>query len=264
MTQSNLGKISAMRKLACLLLAAVAITACGKKGPLLYPDMLVPAAPSDVSVQQSGSSVKLSFALPSKDLAGRNFAGLSGVTILKRDEAAGQSPGCSACTTDFFLFRKLNLDLLPPDTRRYGNLLILQDGAVQAGRAYTYRVSALTADNLEGALSAPVTVNVVPTLPPPVLQAISQPTEIQLEFTGLPPAEGAIAGYNIYRVMKGDELPLKPLNREPLTANRVADMGLERGTSYVYGVRSVVRLPSGVMVESSLSNEAEGRLKDDE
>ena len=161
-----------MRKLACLLLAAFAITACGKKGPLLYPDMLVPVAPSGVTAQQSGSSIKLSFALPSKDLAGRNFAGLSGVTILKRDEAAGQAPGCSACTTDFSLFRKLNLDLLPPDTRRYGDLLVLLDGAVQAGRTYTYRVSAVTADNQEGALSAPATVSVVPVLPPPVLQDV--------------------------------------------------------------------------------------------
>ena len=109
-----------MRTLACLLFVALAVTACGKKGPLLYPDMLVPAAPSDVSAQQSGNSMKLSFVLPSKDLAGRNFAGLSGVTIVKRDEAAGQIPGCSSCTTDFSLFRKLNLDPLPPGIQRYG------------------------------------------------------------------------------------------------------------------------------------------------
>jgi len=253
-----------MRKLACLLFAAVAISACGKKGPLLYPDMLVPAAPSDVSAQQSGNSIKLSFVLPTKDLAGRNFAGLAGVTILKRDEPAGRSPGCSACTTDFFLFRKLNLDLLPPDTRRYGNLLVLLDGAVQTGRTYTYRINAVTTDNQEGALSAPVAAVMVSAPLPPVLQVINQPTEIQLEFAGLPPGEGIIAGYNVYRSLKGEAFPLKPLNREPLTVNRLADVGLERRTSYIYGVRSVVRLPSGAKVESSLSNEVEGRLKDDE
>lgn len=253
-----------MRKLACLLLAAFSVAACGKKGPLFYPDMLVPAAPSGVTAQQSGNSVKLSFALPSKDLAGRNFAGLSGVTIVKRDEPAGQDPGCSACTTDFSLFRKLNLELLPPDTQRYGGLLVVLDGAVQDGRAYTYRVAAVAADNQEGALSAPVTVKMVPALTPPVLQAVSQPTEILLDFAGLPPGEGNITGYNVYRALKGELFPLKPLNREPLTANRFADVGLDRRTSYVYAVRSVVRLPSGVKVESSLSNEVEGRLKDDE
>jgi len=253
-----------MRKLACLMFAAIALTACGKKGPLLYPDLLVPAAPSDVSAQQSGNSIKLSFVLPSKDLAGRNFAGLTGVTIIKRDEPAGQSPGCSACTTDFSPFRKLNLDLLPPDTRRYGNLLVLLDGDVQAGRAYSYRVSVVTIDNQEGALSAPVAaVMLIPPLPS-VLQVISQPTEIQLEFSGLPPVEGVIAGYNVYRALKGETFPFQPLNREPLAGNRFTDVGLERGTSYIYGVRTVVRLPSGVRVEGGISNEVEGRLKDDE
>jgi len=253
-----------MRKLACLLFVAFAISACGKKGPLLYPDMLVPAAPSDVSAQQSGNSIKLSFVLPSKDLAGRNFAGLTAVKILKRDEPAGQSPGCSACTADFSLFQKLNLDLLPPDTRRYGTLLVLLDGDVQAGRTYTYRVSAVSRDNQEGALSAPVAA-VMTTAPlPPVLQAISQPTEIQLEFAALPPGEGALAGYNVYRTLKGEAFPFQPLNREPLTGNRFTDVGLERGVTYVYGARTVVRLPSGGKLESGLSNEAEGRLKDDE
>jgi predicted small lipoprotein YifL len=253
-----------MRKLACLLFAAIAITGCGKKGPLIYPDLLVPAAPSDVSAQQSGNSIKLSFVLPSRDLAGRTFAGLTGVTIIKRDEPAGQSPGCSACTTDFSPFRKLNLDLLPPDVRRYGNLLVLLDGAVQNGRAYTYRISAVAKDNQEGALSAPVMTVMVLAPLPPVLQAISQPTEIQLEFAGVPPREGTIAGYNVYRALKGEAFQLQPLNRAPLAGKSFVDVGLERGTSYIYGVRTVVRLPSGSRVESGISNEVEGRLKDDE
>jgi hypothetical protein len=226
--------------------------------------MLVPAAPYDVSVQQSDTSIKLAFVLPSKDLAGRNFTGLSGVTIIKRDEPAGQIPGCSACTTDFSPFRKLNLDLLPPDTRRYGSLLVLLDGDVKTGRTYTYRVSGVTKDNQEGALSAPVTA-VMATAPlPPVLQTISQPTEIQLEFAGVPPSEGVIAGYNVYRAFKGESFPFQPLNREPLAGKRFVDVRLERGTAYVYGVRTVVRLPAGGMVESGLSNAVEGRLKDDE
>jgi hypothetical protein len=99
---------------------------------------------------------------------------------------------------------------------------------------------------------------------PPVVYVISQPTEIQLEFVGMQPDEGSITGYNVYRALKGEVFPLLPLNREPLTGNRFADVGLERGTTYLYGVRTVVRLPSGGRVESSLSNEVEGRLKDDE
>lgn len=253
-----------MRKLACLLFVAVSIAACGKKGPLIYPDMLVPAAPSDVLVQQSGNAFKLSFVLPSKDRAGRSIAGLTGVQILKRDEAAGQSPGCSACTSDFSLFRKLNLDLLPSGTQRFGSLLVLLDSDVQTGRTYTYRVSAVAKDGMEGAVATSLAANITSTPLPPVLQVISQPTEIQLEFVGLPPITGTIQGYNVYRTAKGDAIPLLPLNREALPGNRFVDTGLDRGISYVYGVRTLVRLSSGGKVESALSNEVEGKLKDDE
>lgn len=253
-----------MRTLVCLLFIVFAVTACGKKGPLIYPDMLVPAAPSELSVQQSGTSLKLSFVIPSKDLAGRNFAGLSGIKIIKRDEPGGQSPVCTSCTSEFSAFRTLNLDLLAPDTRRYGSLLVLLDGDVLNGRTYTYRVSAVTRDNQEGAVSAPVAVNMVPAPLPPVLRVISQPTEIQLEFAGQTPGDGVIIGYNVYRALKGDDFPFLPLNGEPVAGSLFTDVGLERGTSYSYGVRTVVRLPSGSRVESGLSSEAEGRLKDDE
>jgi predicted small lipoprotein YifL len=253
-----------MRTLAGLLFAVLLLTACGKKGPLVYPDMLVPAAPSNLSAQQSGNSIKLSFVIPSKNLAGQTIAGLSDITILKRDDPTGQSPGCSSCLSDFSLFRKLNLDLLPTGVQRYGNLLVLLDGDVQSGRTYIYRVSAVTRDYQEGALSAPVSADMVATPLPPSLQVISQPTEIHLEFSGLPPGEGIIIGYNVYRTLKGNDFPLLPLNREPLPGNRFVDVGLERGTSYIYGVRTVLRLPSGSKVESGLSNQAEGRLMDDE
>ncbi|MBL0224274.1 MAG: hypothetical protein IPQ16_01440 [Geobacteraceae bacterium] len=253
-----------MRQIAGLLFVVLALSACGKKGPLVYPDMLVPAAPAGVSARQSGDSVKLVFVLPSKDLSGRNISGLSGVTILKRDEQSSQQPSCSSCTSDFSPFRRLNLDLLPPESVRYGNRLVLLDGDVKTGRAYTYRISVLTNDNQEGAVSVAGPVDVLPPPPSPVLKVVSQPTEIQLEFAGQPSGMGVIAGYDVYRTLKGEAFPLMPLNREPLTGNRFADTGLERGTSYIYGVRTIISLPSGGRVESGLSNEVEGKLKDDE
>jgi len=253
-----------MQKLVSLLFVILATSACGQKGPLVYPEMLVPTAPSSITAQQSGNSIKLSFVIPTKDLAGRKFSDVSGITILKRDEPFSEIPTCSACTEDFALFRKLNLDLLPSGTSRYGNLLVLLDSDVQNGRVYTYRLFANTGDNKEGAQSTPIRVRMLVSPQPPVLRAISKPTEIQLEFTGLPPDEGAIAGYAVYRALKGEAFPLLPLSSELLTGNSFIDVGLERGIVYVYGVRSVVRVPSGDRVESGLSNQVEGTLLDDE
>src|SRR5512133_869330 len=246
-----------MRTFAVLMFFALIVTGCGKKGHLVYPEMLVPAAPSNVAAQQFGDSMKLSFVLPSKDRAGRSLATLVGVRILKRDEPAAQKPGCSACTDDFSLFRKLNLDLLPSGVMRYGNLLVLLDADVQPGRVYTYRVTAVDRDGQEGISAAPVTAEMLPTPLPPVLQAISHPTEIQLEIVGLPPRDGVIIGYNIYRSQKGVPFSFVPLNLETVTGNRFVDTGLERGVTYLYGARTVVKSLSGSRVESSLSNEVE-------
>jgi predicted small lipoprotein YifL len=253
-----------MKKMAVLIFLALNISACGKKGPLIYPEMLVPAAPSTVSLQQSGESLKLSFALPAKDRAGRALSNLAGVTILKRDAKAGQIAGCSACTDDFTLFKKLNLDLLPTEAQRRGSLMLLLDGDVRPGRNYSYILSVATREGVAGAPSAPVMAGVVSPPVPPVVQAISQPTEISLEFVGLPPQEGAIVGYNVYRTVKGGSYSYWPLNREPVTSNTFTDVGLERSTTYVYSVRTVIRLSPGSIVESGFSNEVEGRLKDDE
>ena len=254
-----------MRTIVALILVALVGTACGKKGPLVYPEMLVPSAPSNVTAQQSGDSMKLSFVLPSKDRAGRNLSSpVAGVTILKRDAIAGQLYGCSACMDDFFVFRKLNLDILPTGTQRNGNLISLLDGDMRPGRNYSYIVSAVTREGVAGASSTPITSGIVRPPLPPVLQVISQPSEINLEFIGLSSIEGAFAGFNVYRMVKGETFSYWPLNREPLTANHFSDVGLERGTTYVYAVRAVTRLASGSFVESGLSNEVEGKLKDDE
>src|SRR6266571_5289579 len=105
-----------------LLIAIVLLlgSGCGKKGPLLYPDMLVPAAVSALTASQSGATVKISFDLPGKDLAGRPLRDLAGVTVFKRVESSVQQPDCPACTDDFRLFRKLYLDL-PDAAQIYGN-----------------------------------------------------------------------------------------------------------------------------------------------
>jgi predicted small lipoprotein YifL len=254
-----------MRNMMVFLIMVLLITACGKKGPLIFPEMLAPDVPSNIMLQQRGNSLKLSFVLPSKDRAGRNLSNLAGVTILKRDVKVGQLPGCNVCMDEFSLFRKLNLELLPTGAERNGSLIVLFDGDVQSGRNYSYILSAFTKENVTGIASVPVTRGLVSPPLAPGLRVISKPTEINLEFAGRPTvADGAFAGYNVYRAVKGQTFSNWPLNREPLTATNYLDVGLERRITYVYVARTVVRLPSGAVVESDVSNEVEGELIDDE
>ena len=251
-----------MHTRALLLLLILILPACGKKGPLIYPDMLVPAAPADVSAQQSGKNIRLAFTLPSRDRAGQPLQDVAGVTIVKRDSLSGQDPGCTSCTSDFTRFKKWFADI-PGEAHVSGKHVVLLDGAVMIGRSYTYKITAFTRDDLDGAVSVPVTANVVQPPQPPVLRAVSHPTEVTLEFVGLP-LEGTFVGYSLYRTVKGEPFSYLPHVGSLLKENRFTDMGLDRGTAYMYAARTVVRLTSGALVESGLSDGVEGKLKDDE
>ena len=239
------------------------VSGCGKKGPLLYPDMLVPAAVSALTASQNGENVKIAFQLPDKDLAGRTIKDLAGATVFKRVESSLQQPDCPACTDDFRLFLKIYLDL-PGTTQIYGKKVVLLDGETRGNTAYSYYVVPFVRDNTVGASSAPVRVRVTQPPLPPVLRVLPAPTEIRLEFTAPAPMEGSLAGYNVYRSAKDVPMPYLPLNKEPLADTFYVDSGLERKVTYRYAVRAVVRMPWGGIAESGASNEGQGVLEEGE
>lgn len=237
--------------------------ACGKKGPLIYPDMLVPAAPAAVTAQQSGSTVKLQFVLPDKDRAGRQGQGVSGVKISRRIVEAGQN-SCRSCLTDYMLFRTVYLDHLPAHTQRFGNRLIVIDADVSAGTVYTYRIVPFTSNRVDGAPALTDDVPMTAPRPAPELKIQSYPTEVKLQIYSHIPISGSLYGYNMYRWPATTTRSYQPLNREPLKGEEYVDSRLERGVKYRYAVRELTVLSSGNIVESAESNEVEGMLKDDE
>lgn len=255
--------MSNMGRLALVGGVTLAITACGKKGSLVYPDMLVPAAPAAATAFQSGAGVKIQFDLPTSDRAGNRLKDLAGVKISKRQSDSGDEQSCRSCTDDYHLFRQLYLDLLPDGVQRFGSRLVVLDGEVIAGKLYSYRVAPFTKNGVEGSSSARLAVQVDNAVPAPTLQAESYPTEIKLSFSGPMPTGGVLLGYNLYRATLKEAFPLQPLNREPLVGKEYTDSGLARGIGYRYQARAAVRLPSEAVVESLLSNEVQGMLKDD-
>jgi predicted small lipoprotein YifL len=239
-------------------------TACGKKGALIYPDMLVPAAPVAVTALQSGSVVKLQFALPEKDRAGRPVHGVAGVKISRRAAEDAQKDVCRSCMTDYMLFRTIYLDHLPANTQRFGNRLILLDGEVSAGNSYSYSIVPFTADGVDGASSTTVDVHMAAPLPAPVLIIESLPTEVKLQISSQHLISGLLLGYNLYRSPVATARSYQPLNREPLKGDEYVDAVPERGVKYRYSATALIMLTSGNIAESAGSIEVEGMLKDDE
>jgi len=252
-----------MRRLWLLLVIPLLIAACGKKGALIYPDMLVPESPAAVTLRQTGLGMKLAFVLPQKDLAGRPLAGLAGVKVFKRETVPDQGV-CEACTDAFRLFKTLYVDMQDDSVRRYGSMMMVLDSDVTAGRRYAYRVVPFMKQGVEGQGSATVAAVMVQPPPPPVLSAMPTPTEIVLQFEGNHAVTGTFVGYNLYRVVKGGSLPFLPLNKEPLPGNSYTDSVPDRRLVYSYAARTVVRTATGELVESILSNQVEAALKNDD
>lgn len=252
-----------MRKRIVLALLLFLVSGCGKRGALIYPDMLVPAAPEALSVSQSGDEIRLVFTLPGKDRAGRSLKDLAGVRVYRRETAPGQAEPCNACSDDFVLFRQLYLDVPDSMAQRSGSSVIVSDANVREGFSYTYRITPFTRDAIEGAVSEPISVSLVAQLPAPRLQAVSAPTEVQLLFYSDKPHAGEFVGYNIYRAEKGLPYSWLPYNAKPLMSDKFIDERLKRHVVYRYSVRNVVRLSNGAVVESSRSNEVEAQLQDE-
>ena len=247
------------------MVACVTIMAgCGKRGALIYPDMLVPAAPEAISASQSGNEIKLSFVLPGKDRAGRSLKDLAGVKVLRRETGPRQEALCNSCSDDFQLFRQLYLDAVDGSmAQRFDNMVIMRDSNVSTDATYTYRLIPFTRDSIDGAASEPVSVKLAPPVPAPRLQAVPAPTEISLSILSEKPVSGEIAGYNIYRTEKGHPYSWLPLNSKPLPSGAFTDERLRRHVIYNYSARSIVRMPGGALAESSRSNEVEVQLQDD-
>lgn len=252
-------------RLALVVVFSIITVGCGRKGPLVYPDMLVPAAPTAVSVQQLGLAIKLQFTISDKDRSGRPVQGVSGVKINRKTSAGDQKDVCRSCLTDYMLFKTIYLDHLTPDTQRFGGRLVLIDSEVISGDTYSYRIVPFTADGVDGASSPPVSLRVgaVP-IPPPVLSVESLPTEVRLKLSVYPLIAARMLGYNLYRSSGTGTKSYLPINREPLKGDVYVDGAVERGVAYRYTARALVVWPSGDVVESDESNPVEGMLKDDE
>ena len=252
-----------MRKYILFLLTLTLLAGCGKKGPLIYPEMLAPAAPAPVSVRQTGKNVSLVFGLPQKDQAGRGISNIAGVKVTRMVSVAGSGVVCTACTADFLLFSTVYLDAIAPGsgTVRSGNLLQIIDGDARSGNQYAYVATASTKEGVDGRGALPVGIELLQPPVPPQLKVAAEPTEIQIDFGLALPVKGAsFAGYKLYRWAKGEPVPFVQLGSQLIVGQRYIDTTLDRSLVYNYAARQVVRMPNGVEIESDLSEVVSSQL----
>jgi predicted small lipoprotein YifL len=249
-----------MLRTICIVSLALLFTGCGRKGPLIPPEALVPAAISDLKVAQQGELFQISWSRPAREEGGGPLRDLAGFRLFKR-EVLPPAEDCEECPTAYRLLKAVDLDYLQ-EVRRSGDLFLFSDAELRQGKTYQYKAVSLNKDGTMSRASNKARRKKVEPPLPPVLQTNSTPTGVLLEFVAIPYPEGSvIMGYNIYRRRQGEPVPRRPLNAAPVSANTYEDLHPERGMVYNYAVRTVA-LVDGESVESISSNEMAGALTD--
>ena len=240
--------------LTIVLLGATAISGCGKKGALIPPEALVPAAVRELSVIQTGQDFRITWSAPSKEEGGRPLKDLSGFLLFRRD-VTPEGGDCPSCPDSWKPLSMVELDN-PESAKKSGDLFIYFDKGGEKGNRFQYRVTALSrSGGRSRPADAPLKKMFQPP-PPPTLTATLQPGAIRLGFKPGKAAGPLPIGFNVYRRKAGAAAPLLPLNPELLTGSSWDDLSLEYGTSYLYSAAALSQI-EGETVESPRSKEIE-------
>lgn len=250
-----------MKRLFCIAGLALILAACGRRGPLVPPEAMVPAPVTTLQVEQKGERFLVSWPLPSREQAGGPLKDLAGFRLFRR-EVLPSGEDCEECVSAYKLIATVELDYLQ-GVIRSGNFFTYSDGEPTVGKTYQYKIISFKTDGSE---SKPSNLarrkRVPPPLPPANVRAAATSTEITISWEpAAAPPKGAITGYLLYR-RKGDSPP-QQITAIPLPQTAYEDLGLERGAPCRYTVRSVARV-EGEVVESDLSGEVTARLAEDD
>ncbi len=133
--------------LLCLLvLAAILAAGCGRKGPPRVPELLAPAAITDLTARVDGREIRLGWSRPRVALDGRKLTDLAAFVVLRKSTRAD----CAECRDPY---RERAVVGVEDEGRfftqsEYG----YTDRDLRAGTVYRYRVLARLSD---GSASGP-------------------------------------------------------------------------------------------------------------
>jgi len=238
--------------------ALCVLAGCGKKGPLMPPEALVPASVTDLRVEQLGGEFVVSWSAPASEQGGRRLKDLASFQLFKR-EVLPPGEDCEECPTAYRLVKMVDLDYLQ-GIEAVGNRYRYRDLDLVEGKTYRYKVLSLKKDGTVSRTSNQAGRKKVASPLPPVLKGKSTLSAIMLEWNGAAaPVNGRIEGYVVYRKVSGERTYPSSLTQVPLTATNFEDTQPEWGKKYDYAVRTVA-VVGGETVESELSNEIQAAL----
>jgi hypothetical protein len=233
-------------------LGMAAVSACGRRGQLISPDALVPAAVQNMQVRQQGDAFRITWQAPGKEVSGRPLRDLAGFRLLRRTVDDGS---CASCPDSWKLLSEIDLDL-PESGTKIGSTYLYRDRDKRPGDAVQYRLQAFSRSGGVSPVETSPPRRMLPAVSAPAITATAMPTSILLSFRFTPPAGAKLVGYNLYRRSGTDAPALLPVNREPIAEPSWEDQQVQFGQTYRYAATAVVAV-SGETVETVISDEQE-------
>lgn len=234
-------------KMALLLLAILpVVSGCGRKGALVPPEALVPAAVETLAAQQQGDLIRLSWVAPGKEKSGRPLKDLAGFRLQRRDIRRDGSD-CAACADSWQLLKEIDATLPT------GNGGFVYLDSRPAGTVSQYRLTAFSRSGGTGPAALTAELLMLPPLPPPSMTLKLLPSAIRISLSCNPAADSRLKGYNIYRRQSAGGAQPSLLGKA--SADGVwEDRLLNPGSRYSYSATSLLER-NGVITESLPSPE---------
>ncbi len=207
---------------------------CGKKGPPVSYDRIVPKMVNDLGASVREGRVILRWSLPRENTDGAKLVDLKGFMILR---GSFEGEECKGCPERLIPIAEVDL----ASREQYvieADRVFWADNGLWAGRTYRYRVLGF---NRRGHFSQESNkVEVLWDLPPPSpnqLRAVAGDGMVELRWVRVEEA----LGYNLYRGEAEEDFPLDPLNAEPIETTHYRDTRVVNDRDYRYAVRSVTK-----------------------
>jgi len=212
---------------------------CGKKGPPLPPDTLVPEAVAGLYAEGRPGGLLISWFLPEENSDGSGLVDLAGFKLYKRKD----NEKCPDCPSYFPEYFEIDLELREGYYLK-GKSFYFMDGLVDDGGSYSYKVAPFNKSGYFGDFSDVLDAEFrSPPKAPAGLEASPGDMTVRLRWPPFPLRyeDAYFAGYRVYRTLQKGDYQDAPLNRAPLLEEHFTDIGVKNNSNYYYVVRVLIK-----------------------
>ncbi|MBZ5537382.1 MAG: hypothetical protein LAO31_15615 [Acidobacteriia bacterium] len=246
-------RVSGTALRALLLVASAIWTAgCGKVGPPLPPEILIPQPVVNLASRQIGSDIRLTWTLPALNLNGTKATTLERIDVYRQIvPPSSLPPGAGEISKQFRGSKIMSIDMVNQDAFTEQGQMVFTDqfpglNPETLGSSQLWYAVKISNKKKQDAGFSNIAVRQWLSVPPAIPHIDFRAEETQIILSWAPPPSTAspgwsIVGYNVYRGEQSGVIPTAPVNDQPIVKPHYEDLIFQFGKTYYYTVCSVVR-----------------------